>query len=169
MSPMQIDPAPWRHLGETLAGRLTARAHGLFSPEFVLLDSEGARIGELEVQGPTGADLTAGDVGARIKRAERSGYAMLSSGGEILTSTADPTSPEITCFNRTYASSLSLLRNKAEAGPKDGTTTVRIKGGLTNRTYEASFDPGDENALPVALFLLYRLISQRSRAYVAGG
>jgi hypothetical protein len=168
MSPMQKDPAPWRHLGETLAGRLTARARGLLSSEFVLLNGEGARIGKLDLQGPAGADLTAGDVRARIERSQRSGYAMLFSGKEILTSTADPTSPEITSHNHPYTASLSLLRNKAEAGPKDRTTTVRIRGGLTNRTYEASFDPGDENALPVVLFLLYRLISQRSRAYRAG-
>jgi hypothetical protein len=168
MCPMQRDPEPWRKLRETLAGHLTARAHGLLAPEFFLLTREGTHIGKLDIRGPAGADLTAGDVEARIERAGRSGYAMLSSGEEILTSTADPTSPEITSHNRPYVTSLSLLRNKAEAGPNERSTSIRIKGGLTNRTYEASFDPGDENALPVALFLLYHLISQRSKAYRAG-
>jgi hypothetical protein len=168
MSPMQRDPEPWRHLGETLAGHLTARARGLLASEFVLLDREDAQIGKLDIHGPAGADITAGDVEARIERGGQSGYAMLSSGEEILTSTGDPTSPGITSHNHPYKTSLSLLRNKAEAGPAEHTTTVRVNGGLTNRNYEASFEPSDENSLPIALFLLYHLISQRREAYVTG-
>ena len=168
MSTMQRDPELWRHLGETLAGHLTARARGILAAEFVLLDREGAQIGKLDIHGPAGADITAGDVEARIERVGQSGYAMLSSGEEILTSTGDPTSPGITSHNHPYKTSLSLLRNKAEAGPKEHTTTVRVNGGLTNRNYEASFEPSDENSLPIALFLLYHLISQRRKAYVTG-
>lgn len=168
MSPMQRNPEPWRKLRETLAGHLTARARGLLASEFVLLDREGSRIGKLDIHGPAGADLRAGDVEARIERVGRSGYTMQSSGREILTSTGDPTSPGITSHNHPYETSLSLLRNKAEAGPKDHTTTVRVNGGLSNRNYEVTFDPGDENSLPIALFLLYRLISQRRNAYRAG-
>ena len=168
MSPMPRAPDPWRHLGETLAGHLTARARGLLASEFVVLNREGAKIGKLDILGPAGADLRAGDVEARIERLGRHGYTMLSSGEEILTSTGDPTSPGITSRNHLYTTSLSLLRNEAEAGPKDRTTTVLIKGGLTNRNYEVSFDTEDENSLPIALFLLYRLISQRSKAYRAG-
>jgi hypothetical protein len=169
MSPTQRDPESWRHLGETLAGYLTARARGLLASEFVLLDTEGARIGKLEINGSDGADLRAGDVEARIERVGRSGYAMLSSGEEILASTEDPTSPGITSHNRPYETSLSLLRNRAEAGPAGNATTVRINGGLTNRNYEATFESGDESSLPVALFLLYRLVSLRRKAYVTGG
>ena len=168
MGPMPRDPEPWRKLRETLEGRFTARARGLLASEFVLLDREGAHIGKLDLHGRAGADLTAGDVEARIERVGLYDHAMLSSGEEILTSTGDPTSPGITSHNHPYETSLSLLRNKAEAGPNERSTSIRIKGGLTNRTYEASFDPGDENALPVALFLLYHLISQRSKAYRAG-
>jgi hypothetical protein len=165
---MQRAPDPWRHLGESLAGHLTARARGLLASEFVLLDREGAQIGKLEIRGPDGADLRAGDVEARIERVGRSGYTMLSSGEEILTSTVDPTSPGITSHNHPYNTSLSLLRNKAEAGPAEHTTTVRINGGITNRNYEATFEPRDENSLPVALFLLYRLVSLRREAYRTG-
>jgi hypothetical protein len=168
MSPMQRAPEPWLHLGETLAGHLTARARGILASEFVLLNREEAQIGQLEIHGPAGADLRAGDVEARIERAGRSGYRMLSSGEEILTSTGDPTSPGITLHNHPYENNISLLRNTAEAGPADHTTTVRINGGLTNRSYEASFEPGHENSLPVALFLLYRLISLRREAYRTG-
>jgi len=168
MSPMRRDPEPLRHLGETLAGHLTARARGLLASEFVLLDREGAQIGKLDIHGSAGAELTAGDVEARIEPVGRHGYAMLSSGEEILTSTGDPTSPGITSHNHPYKTSLSLLRNKAEAGPAEHTMTVRINGGLTNRTYEASFEPSDKNSLPITLFLLYHLVSQRSKAYRAG-
>jgi hypothetical protein len=169
MGTTQRDPEPWRHLGEILEGRFTARARGLLASEFILLDREGAPIGRLEIHGPAGADLRAGNVEARIVRLGGSGYAMLSSGGEILTSTGDPTSTGITSHNHPYETSLSLLRNKAEASPAQKATTIRIKGGLTNRTYEATFDPADENSLPVALFLLYRLVSLRRKAYVTGG
>jgi len=169
MGPTRRDPERWRKLSETLNGRFTARARGLLASEFVLLDREGAQIGKLDIHGPAGADLRAGDVEARIERIGRSGYRMLSSGEEILTSTGDPSSPGITSHNHPYETSLSLLRNKAEAGPAEHTPTVRINGGLTNRTYEASFEPDDEYSLPVALFLLYHLVSLRSKAYVTGG
>jgi hypothetical protein len=168
MSPMQRDPEPWRKLGEALAGRLTARARGLLASEFVLLGKEGAQIGRLEIHGPAGADLRAGGVEAHIERVGRSSYTMLSSGAEILTSTGDATSPGITALNHPYAAKLSLLRNTAEAGPSEHTTTIRIEGGLTNRNYEASFEPGEETSLPVALFLLYRLVSLRREAYRTG-
>jgi hypothetical protein len=167
MSPMPRDPDPWRKLRAALDGRFTARARGLLASEFVLLDSEGARIGKLDIHGPAGADLTAGDVEAQIERVGRHRYAMLSSGEEILTSTGDPTSPEITSHNHPYTS-LSLLRNKAEAGPNEHTTTIRITGDLINRNYEASFEPENENSLPIALLLLYLLISLRRKAYVTG-
>jgi hypothetical protein len=168
MGPMQRDPAPWRKLSDALDGHLMARARGLLASEYVLLNSEGTEVGKLDIQDPAGADLAAGDVEARIEHAGRSGYAMLSSGEEILASTADPTSPEITSRDHPYESSLSLLRNKAEAGPKDHAATIHIRGGLANRTYEASFDADDDNSLPVTLFLLYRLVSQRRQAYRAG-
>jgi hypothetical protein len=93
---------------------------------------------------------------------------MLSYGKEILTATGDATSPAITSHNRHYTASLSLLRNTAEAGPAQHTTTIRINGGLTNRNYQASFEPDDEGSLPITLFLLYRLISLRREAYRTG-
>ena len=167
MSPMQNDHAsePWRRLAETLAGRLTARALGLLASEFVLLDRESAEIGRLKVHGPMGAELEAADVGARIERFGRFNYRMLFHDNEILASTGDATSPGITSLNRPYTAKLALLRNTAEAGPAEYTTTIRIKGGLTNRNYEVSFEPGDGGSLPVALFLLYRIVALRREAY----
>jgi hypothetical protein len=165
MSPKQTDP--WRSLCETLAGRFTAHARGLLASDFALLDTEGAEVGRLEVQGTAGAKLSAGDVEARIERAGRSGYRMLSQNAQILTSTGNATSPEITYQDRPYEATLSLLRNRAEAGPP-GHVRIHIKGGLTNRNYTATFESDDEGSLPVALFLLYRLVSQRREAYSTG-
>ena len=166
MGPTQSDP--WQELGEALSGRFTARARGLLASEFVLLTSEGAEVGRLRIHGPTGADLEAGDAEARIERVGRSGYKMLSSGKEILTSAGDAASPKLVSHNRPYQTSLSLLRNIAEAGPAQHKATIRIKGGLANRNYEASFDPADDASLPVTLFLLYRLICLRRKAYLTG-
>jgi hypothetical protein len=45
---------------------------------------------------------------------------------------------------------------------------VSITGGLTNRTYEAVFDAGDEGSLPVAIFLLYLTVALRRKAYLTG-
>ncbi len=58
------------------------------------------------------------------------------------------------------------MRNTAEVRPASGSeVTVRIKGGLTNRSYEVVFDAADERSLPIAVFLLYRLAVLRREAY----
>jgi hypothetical protein len=93
---------------------------------------------------------------------------MLSGDAEILTSTGAATSPEIRCLGVPYNTTLTLLRNRAEAGPAIAQATVRIKGGLTNRSYEVFFEAGKSSSLPVALFLLYRLVTLRREAYRAG-
>jgi hypothetical protein len=170
MNPMQEGPTPWRRLGETLAGYFAARARGLLAPDFAILGREGEEIGRLEIHGAGGAELGAGDLEARIERSTLSGYTMFTDGAEILT--AEPrgawNAPEIKCLDRLYRGRLSLLRNKAEAGPAGKRATVRITGGLTNRIYEAVFDAGDEGSLPVALFLLYLTVALRRKAYLTG-
>jgi len=170
MSAMHKDaiPAPWRRLGETLEGHFTARAHGLLASDFALLDREGNEIGRLSIDGPEAAELRTADVKAHIERLARNRYRMPSGGLEILTSTEVPGSPRITCLGRPYNVKLSLLRNTAAAGPAGDETTARVAGGLTNRRYEITFDARDEGSLPVALFLLYRLVDLRRAAYRAG-
>ena len=170
MSPVQIDPdpTPWRSLGEILSGSLTARARGPFASGFALLDRENTEIGSLEIHGPTGAELGAKYVEARVARVSPSRYGMLSGGAEILTSTGNATSPEIRCLGRPYKARLSLLRNRAVAGPAGDAEIARITGGLTNRKYKVLFETDDEGSLPVALFLLYRLVALRREAYRAG-
>ena len=168
MSPRQKAPDSWRKLGEALAGHLTARARGFLASEFILLDSENREIGRLKIHGPAGAVLEIGNVDARIEHSAPARYTMLSSGAEILTSTGSATSPVIMSLDDPYVTSLSLLRNTAEAGPSEHNVKIRIRGGLTNRNYAVLFEPGDEGSLPVALFLLYRLVALRREAYRTG-
>ncbi len=169
MSPMQRDPdpTPWRRLGETLAGHFAARARGLLASDFSLLDGEGDEVGHLEIHGPQGAELSATDLEAQIERITLTRHRMLSGGAEILTSTVVATTTEIRCLGTTYQTTLSLLRNTAKAGPANEEAKVRIKGGLTNRSYEVYFEIGEAGPLPVALFLLYRLVTLRREAYRA--
>ena len=172
MGPMHEDPtlAPWRRLGEKLAGSFAARGRGLLATEFAIQGREGEEIGRLEIHGAGGAELEAGDLEARIEHSEHTGYTMLSGDAKILA--ARPmealNTPEIRCLDRLYQGRLSLLRNTAEAGPAGDEATVRITGGLTNRNYEAVFDAGDDGSLPVALFLLYLTVTLRSKAYLTG-
>ena len=131
---------------------------------------EGEEIGRLEIHGAEGAELGAGDLEARIERSALSGYTMFTDGAEILT--AEPrgawNAPEIKCLDRLYQGRLSLLRNTAGPDRPGKGLTVRITGGLTNRTYEAVFDAGDEGSLPVAFFLLYLTVALRRKAYLTG-
>jgi len=167
---MPQDPAAWRSFGETLAGSFATRARGsLFgTSEFVIQDSQGGRVGRLEIHGPAGAELDAGELQAQIERPAPSRYAMLAGGEQILAAgpVGSISTPEIRCFGRLYRGRLSLLRNKAEAAPSGEAVKVGVTGGLTNRNYGAVFDAGDEGSLPVAIFLLYLLIALRREAYL---
>ena len=173
MSTVQEDPtlAPWRRLGERLAGSFAARARGLLASEYTIQGREREEIGRLSIHGAEGAELEAGDLEARIEHSAPTRYTMLSGGATILA--ARPmgalNTPEIRCLDRLYGGRLSLLRNTAEAGPAGDEATIRITGGLTNRNYEATFDPGDEGSLPVAFFLLYLTVALRRKAYLTTG
>ena len=159
--------APWRRLGETLAGSFAARARGLLASEFAIMDRGGEEVGRLRIHGREGAELEAGALEARIERLARPGYTMVSGGTQILTAESAGASPEIRCLERLYEVRLSLLRNTAEAGPPGGEVVARTTGGLTNRSYEAAFDVDEVCSLPVAFFLLYRTVSLRREAYRA--
>jgi hypothetical protein len=170
MDPMQQDPAAWRNLGETLAGSFTARARGslLRTSEFAIQDRQGERVGRLEIHGTASAELEAGDLQARIERPAPSRYAMLAGGKRILSAgpVGSMSTPEIRCLGRLYQGRLSLLRNRAEAALSGEAVKVRVTGGLTNRNYKAVFDADDEGSLPVAIFLLYLVVTLRREAYV---
>jgi hypothetical protein len=173
MRPMPEDPtpAPWRTLQEHLAGYFAARARGLLGSEFVLTSRSGEEFGRLQMRGPEGARFEAGDVEATIERAARSRYRMLTGDAETLV--AEPAGPsgvpKVRCGNRLYDTRFDLLRNAAVARSPGGEVAARVAGGLTNLRYEAFLDEEDGGSLPVALFLLYRVVALRRRAFLAGG
>ncbi len=167
MRPMPEEPTllPWRRLQEHLAGYFAARARGLLASEFALSSRDGEEFGRLRVYGLEGAEFEAGDMRAAIERTARSRYRMLTGDAETLV-----TQPagSLRCGNHLYETRFDLLRNAAVARSSGGEEAARIVGGLTNLSYEASFDAGDEGSLPVAVFLLYRIAALRRQAFLAG-
>lgn len=157
-------PPAWRALARSLGGSFTARARGILAPELSLLDPGGEPFGRLLPRGTEGADLEAGDATARIERTNDAGYRMVSGAAELLTSRSpgSATALGISTPDQTYTIRVALLRNLATAQTPDGDEAVRLSGGLANRRYRATFR---EEALPVAVFLLYHLVELRSRAF----
>jgi hypothetical protein len=172
MTPTPQDPtlAPWMSLQERIAGYLAARTRGLLASDFDLSGREGEELGRLRVHGRRGADLEAGHITAAIERGAGSRYKMLDSDGRvILEETAGSGDvSEVRRGNRVYEVRLALLRNAAVARSSGGAEVARVAGGLTNRSYESFFDAGKEGALPLAVFLLYRIIALRRRAFLMG-
>ena len=172
MSPAPEDQllAPWKGLQGTLAGSFSAHARGLLASDFALLDPGGREVGWLRVHGPKGAELEAGNLTARIKRTAPRRYAMVAGGAQVLSAetAGSPDAMQIRRAERMYEASLGLLRNTAEAHLSAGDRVSRITGGFTNRRYEVAFDTDDAGSLPVAIFLLYRLVALRRGAYRTG-
>ena len=166
--PQNPTPAPWRSIQEQLAGYLAARARGFLASEFVLSSRDGEELGRLRVHGPQGADLEAGEVRATIERGAGSRYRMLDGDGWVILeeTTGSGDASEVRCGDRVYEVRLALLRNVAVARSSGGGEAARVAGGLTNRSYDALFDAGEEGALPLAVFLLYRIIALRRRAFL---
>jgi len=171
MTPAPRDTTPWEHLGERLAGSFAARTRGTLAPELLLSSRNGEEFGRLRLDGPEGASFEAGDTRATIEGGAASRYMMLGGGGEVLVEEiAGPVdAPEVRCGGRLYEVRLRLLRNAAVARSPGGSEAARVAGGLTNRGYQASFDAGDENSLPLAIFLLFRIVALRRRAFLTGG
>lgn len=172
MSPVPEDPtpAPWRELGEALAGSFAARARGLLASDFAIIDLGEREVARLSVDGREGARLEAGNLGVKIERSTPGRYSMLAGGTEVLSaeSAGSPETMRIRCGGRPYEARLSILRNTAEADGAAVSPAARIAGGLTNRRYEAVFDAEDGCSLPVAFFLLFHLVALRRGAYRAG-
>ena len=170
MTPSQYPvPALWGQLGERLAGYFAAGARGITGSELVLSSRDGEEFGRLRVDGPEGARFEAGDVRATVERLASSRYRMLAGGAEVLAETAGSAdAPEVRCGDRVYEARLGVVRNAAVAHSPVGSEAARIAGGLTNRSYEVSFDAKDEGSLPLAVFLLYRIVELRRRAFLTG-
>ena len=135
-----------------------------------MLKGGGEEFGSLRIHDCVGGELGAENLRAVIERAPHGRHRMLS--GEEETLVAEPLETAdilvVRCAGRRYEAHLSLLRNTAVARSSVGEEAARVTGCLTNRTYEAVFDAGDEGSLPVAVFLLYYTAALRRRAYLTG-
>lgn len=163
------DPAlvPWSHLRERLDGYFAARARGLLASDLALSSRAGEEFGRLLIEG--GARLEAGDLRAIIERGASPRHRMLAGDAEVLAEVSGSAeASEVTCGGRLYEVRLGVLRNTAFARSPEGSEAARVAGGLTNRSYEVSFDTGDEGSLPLSVFLLYRIVALRRRAFVTG-
>jgi hypothetical protein len=165
MSPVSEVPTPWRALRDHLAGFFAARARGLLASEFVLSSRNGKEFGRLRIRGQEDARFEAGNLKATIER-----YRMLASDAEMLVAEPAGSSgiPKVRCGDSLYETRFDLLRNAAVARSSGGEAAARVAGGFTNLRYEVFFDEKDEDSLPVALFLLYRVVALRRQAFLAG-
>lgn len=159
------------NLRQDLAGSFTARARGLFAPEFVLLGPGGEEFGRLRLGRTGDAQFRAEGIAAAFEASGRR-YSMVADGREILAAHPKGHSSNelgISCGGRTYEAQISPFRNLVVASQPSGEKTARLSGGLTGRSYEALFAAEDRCALPLAVFLLWRIVAGRRRAYRAGG
>jgi hypothetical protein len=159
------------NLQQNLAGSFTARARGLFAPEFVLLGPGGEEFGRLCLGGIGDAQVRAEGFVAAFETSGRH-YSMAADGRGILAAHPKGHSTddlEIFCDGRTYEAQISPFRNMALASQLGGEKAACLSGGLTGRSYEALFAAKDRCALPMAGFLLWRIVATRRHAYRAGG
>jgi hypothetical protein len=95
---------------------------------------------------------------------------MVADGREVLTASPKGRSIdelEILCDGQTYEARVSFFRSLAVASYPDGDRVVSLSGGLMGRNYDALFAAEDRCALPVAVFLLWHVVTNRRRAYLA--
>lgn len=157
-------------LHQSLDGTFTARADGLLAFGFALLDRDGREFGCLRLAGVPGTELRLGDHAVELEASGRR-LQMVADGEEVLVGIPKAHSLDelvLSSGDRAYDARFSFFRNRATASrPGDG-EAARISGGITGRSYEAIFDAGDACALPVAVFILWHLTTNRRRAYLAG-
>ena len=161
----------WYDLQQSLGGSFTARARGLLTAKFDLLNPAGKEFGRLQLRGPSVAEFESDGRAATLTRTEGS-YLMIADGEEVLTAAPKERSIEeleISCGGRTYEARVSFFRNLAVASyGRGGGRAVRVSGGLVGRSYQVLFAPDDGCTLPAAVFLLWHVAANRRRAYRMG-
>ena len=161
----------WYDLQHYLGGSFTARARGLLTTKFALLDSEGKKFGRLQLRGLSTAEFEVGNHAATLTRTEES-YRMVAEGEEVLIAAPKGQSIdelEISCGGRIYKAHVSFFRNFAVASyGRGGGRAMSVSGSLVGRSYQLLFAPDDGCALPASVFLLWHLTANRRRAYLMG-
>lgn len=157
----------WEHLRRELGGSFTAHARGLLTPEFDLRNPNGQKFGRLRLRGLSAAEFRSGDYSATLETSGRR-YRMVADDEEVLVAGPKERSInelEISCEKEIYEARIDLLRNLAVASYPSGESAVRLSGGLTGRSYKALFAAEDGCALPITVFLLWHVVTNRRRAY----
>jgi hypothetical protein len=160
---MAAPPKPWIPLSARLEGRFAAR--GLPPLGFSLLEAEGPAFGRLRPEGDRGARISVAGALAVIEREGRGRYRMLWEGVEALSAEGPPEGFRIAPGGEPWEAEIHLLRNAAIARGPGG--CARVEGDVAGLRYAARFE--GEAGLPAALFLLHRLATARSRAFVLAG
>jgi hypothetical protein len=152
----------WKDLEASLNGAFSARAKGFLGSKFSLSASDG-EFGVLRLEGSGGASFEVGGIEGRI---EPSGSRRRMSVGDeaILTAGREGSGLWIEVGGAAFDANMSLLRNTASARSAEGREVARVSGGISNRSYEASFGEG---SMAVAVFLLFHLAATRRRAFRA--
>ncbi|CAN5248793.1 hypothetical protein BH24ACT19_BH24ACT19_18750 [soil metagenome] len=158
-------------LHQSLDGAFAARADGLLAFGFALLDCNGREFGRLRLAAAApSAELRLGDHAVELEVSGRR-LRMVADGEEVLIGTPKAHSIDelvLSSGDRAYDARFSFFRNRATASRPGGEESARLSGGTTGRSYGAIFDAGDACALPVAVFILWHLTTNRRRAYLAG-
>jgi hypothetical protein len=157
----------WEGLSGTLGGSFAARASGLVAPEMILLTSGGERFGRLTSNASGETRFRAGNLEAEIQQHEGHRYEMMTGHAKTLTAepAGSPTVLSLRSGGHLYEARISLFRNRTTARSTSGNETASLSGGLTSRRYNATFDPKDPSALPIAIFLLHHTTKLRREAY----
>ena len=160
----------WYHLQRNLGGSFTAHARGLLMTEFALLNPDGEEFGRLRLSGVSDAEFQSRNYTAAFEASGRR-YRMVADGREMITASPKERSVdelEIFCDGQTYEARVSFFRSLAVASYPDGDRVVSLSGGLMGRNYDALFAAENGCALPVAVFLLWHVTTNRRRAYRTG-
>lgn len=168
MTPNPKNTPPLQDLQTSLTGSLLARRTPGRS-KIPFSHPSGEIVGEIAIQ-DSGADIVLGDLSVVLERDAHFRYRMLAAGKELLSAAPSDRGLErlsIHYGDRTYEARISPLRNTAVAHADDGTETARVSGGLLGLKYQIDFDTEDPRGLPIAVLILYHLLTVRSRAYRA--
>lgn len=149
---------------------MKAHAKGLFPREFALELQYDNEPGSMRIRDAS-AEMSVQRATARIEPVGKGVWHMTSAGEELLVARRPKSSSNtltMECSGKKFEAETSLFRNRAIARTPGGRETALVEGGMMGRRYDVRFDVQTEGSLPASIFLLFYLISGRSRAYRAG-
>lgn len=161
--------AAWSRLRTTLGEGFRARVSGVVRQQVSLLDADGRPVARIVPQGAAGAKLEAEGLPETVIEVGAVRHTVSTGGVVVLEAEGGAGGPfEVRCAGTGYEANLGLIRNSAVATGRGGEAVARVEGSLVGRGYAVRLCAGDVGALPVAVFLLDRLVTLRRRAFLTG-